>query len=205
MSKALALLEFESVAVGVLAVDRMLKKAPVSLLRCGTVHPGRYLALLGGSVGSTQEAHLEGLAVGNASGVLVDEVMLPDPHPFLAQALVGEREEPEADTVCVLEVSNSPALLRILDAVLKAVPVQLDELRLADDLGGRAIGLISGELTDVQEAVSVAGTRVGTTGEIIGAAILSRLDETLRAVLAEGTRFSACRNWQPAGAEILED
>ena len=31
--KALALLEFESIARGVLAVDRMLKQAPIAVLR----------------------------------------------------------------------------------------------------------------------------------------------------------------------------
>jgi len=205
MSKAVALLEFESVAVGVLAVDRMLKKAPVALLRCGTIHPGRYLVLVGGTVASTQEAHLEGLATGNASKVLADEVMLADPHPFLVRALQGTREEPHADTVAVLEVSQSPAMLRILDAVLKAVPVQLDEVRLADDLGGRAIALLSGDLTDVQEAVTLAGSRTGPKGEVIGAAIMSRLDDTLRAILTEGSHFATCRNWQPEGAESLED
>jgi len=40
----------------------MLKMAPVALLRCGTVHPGHYLALVGGSVAATAEAHAAGLA-----------------------------------------------------------------------------------------------------------------------------------------------
>ena len=59
MSQALALLEFGSVAVGMLAVDRMLKNSPVALLRCGTVHPGRYLALVGGSVASCEEIRFD--------------------------------------------------------------------------------------------------------------------------------------------------
>ena len=41
MQQALALLEFSGAAAGILAVDRLLKMAPVALLRCGTVHPGR--------------------------------------------------------------------------------------------------------------------------------------------------------------------
>jgi len=87
MGKALALLEFESVATGVLAVDRMLKKSPVALLRCGTVHPGRYLALVGGTVAATEEAHAEGTALGRETASLLDEVLLPDPHPALQPGL----------------------------------------------------------------------------------------------------------------------
>ena len=46
---ALALLEFATVASGILASDLMVKRAPIALLRCGTVHPGRYLVLVGGA------------------------------------------------------------------------------------------------------------------------------------------------------------
>ena len=56
----MALLEFETVAAGVLASDRMVKRAPIALLRCGTIHPGRFLILVGGSVASTEEAFLVG-------------------------------------------------------------------------------------------------------------------------------------------------
>ena len=205
MSKALALLEFESVATGVLAVDRMLKKSPVALLRCGTIHPGRYLALVGGTVAATNEAHAEGAALGRETACLVDEVLLPDPHPSLPPALVGEHNEPVGDTLGILEVSTSPAVLRVVDAVLKRVPVQLCQLRLADDLGGRALAVLDGELTDVQDAVEIANACIGPCGEMLGASIMARLDETLRKVIGESTHFSKCRNWTPDGAEILED
>jgi hypothetical protein len=36
------------------------------------------------------------------------------------------------------------------------------------------------------------------------ASLLPRLDDTLREVLAAGTRFGACANWKPAGAEVLK-
>ena len=63
----------------------------VALLRCGTVHPGRYLALVGGSVASVEEAHAAGMAVGCDAGALHDEICLPDPHPQLAAAVAGAR------------------------------------------------------------------------------------------------------------------
>ncbi len=63
---ALALLEFETIAAGVLASDLMVKRAPIALLRCGTIHPGRFLILVGGSVASTEEAYLAGTQMGEA-------------------------------------------------------------------------------------------------------------------------------------------
>ncbi len=200
-SPARALLEYTSVAVGVLAVDRMLKRSPVALLRCGTVHPGRYLALVGGSVASTEEAHAEGLEVGRGAGALLDEVCLADPHPALAAALDGARSAPTAEAAGVFEVSSSPALLRCLDTLLKAVPVGLVEARLADDLGGRALAVIDGTLPDVREALEIVQRAVGRSAEVLGASLLARLDDTLRQALSEGTRFDACRSFEPAGAE----
>jgi len=204
MQQALALLEFSGAAAGILAVDRMLKMAPVALLRCGTVHPGRYLALVGGSVAATGEAHAAALAVGCELKALVDEVFLADPHPHLAAAVGGARRDCAGEALCVIEVGTSPGLLRALDAVLKAVAVELVEARLADHLGGRALAVLGGSLPDVQVALELARARRGETAEWLGGTLLPRLDDTLRDVLNGGTAFGACRSFEPAGAEKVE-
>jgi microcompartment protein CcmL/EutN len=96
-------------------------------------------------------------------------------------------------------------MLRVLDAVLKAVPVDLIELRLADDLGGRALAIVDGRLPDVQECLDMAPVILGDRARVLGSSLLPRLDETLREVLGAGTTFQACRAWEPVGAEKLED
>ena len=53
---ALGLLELESIAAGIEVGDAMAKRAPVELLRAGTVHPGKYLVLVGGDVADVEEA-----------------------------------------------------------------------------------------------------------------------------------------------------
>jgi microcompartment protein CcmL/EutN len=204
MNQALALLEFDSVAAGILAVDRMLKQAPIALLRCGTVHPGRYLALVGGSVASTQEAHAAGVWSAQEQKALRDQVLLPDPHPQLTAAVAGERGTPKGESVGVIEVSTSPGLLRGIDAALKAVPVNLVEIRLADDLGGRALGVFDGSLPDVQEALQVTADWLGSAAELCGSSLMPRVDENLREVLAAGTKFATCESRTPAGAETVE-
>ena len=204
MNQALALLEFDSVAAGILAVDRMLKQAPIALLRCGTVHPGRYLALVGGSVASTEEAHAAGIWSAQEQKALRDQVFLPDPHPLLTAAVAGDREAPNGESVGVIEVSTSPGLLRGIDAALKAVPVNLVEIRLADDLGGRALAVFEGTFPDVQEALQVTADRLGSAAELCGSSLMPRVDENLREVLAAGTKFATCVLRTPAGAETVE-
>jgi microcompartment protein CcmL/EutN len=200
---AIALLEYSSVAVGVLAVDQMLKASPIAVVQCGTVHPGRYLALVGGTVASTEEAFGEGCRIGADGGALLDAVCLSDPHPLLAAAVAGARTEPRSEASGVLEVSSCPGLLRVLDAILKAVPVELVEVRLADDLGGCAMAVVDGALPDVQEALELASLKAGTA-EILATSLMPRIDDTLRKVLGEGTRFAECARWQPPGGEQVE-
>jgi len=203
MNQALALLEYGSVATGILAVDQMLKKSPIAVLRCGSVHPGRYLALVGGSVASTEEAHTAGSVVGCTDENLVDEVLLPNPHPQLAAAVMGERKDAQGDAVGVCEVSTSPGLLRAIDRVLKSVPVNLVEIRLADDLGGHAMAIFTGLLPDVQEGLELVSLHLGSSARLLGSALMPRVDETLRSVLHSGSSFAACENQVPQGAEIL--
>ena len=204
MERALALVELSGAAAGILAADRLLKMAPVATLRCGTVHPGRYLVLAEGTVAATTEACSACLAAAEPLGAVVDDVLLPDPHPQLTRALGGERRPPEGEALGVVEIETSPGLLRAIDAALKAVPVDLVELRLADDLGGRALAVLSGRLTDVQEALDIARACRGERASWLMGAVLPRLDETLRGILADGTRFGACHVRQAEGAEILE-
>jgi microcompartment protein CcmL/EutN len=192
---ALALLEYAGVPAGVAAADRMLKRAPVALIRAGSVQPGRWLVLLGGSTASVVEAHAEGLA---AAG-LHDELLLAAAHAALGPALAGARSGAEAEAIGLLEAASSAALLGATDAALKACAVGLRELRLADGLGGKAFCIFDGALDEVEAAVAAGAARLGD--RLTQQALIPRLDDTLRALLAAGSRFAQCAPLTPPGAE----
>lgn len=200
---AIALLEFKTVATGILASDVMVKRSPIALLRCGTVHPGRFLILVGGSVASTEEAYAAGLNVGDIHGALHSKVFLGDVHPTLHDAVLGGRRDVEGDALAVVETHSSPPLLAAVDAAVKSTPVVLSEVRLGDDLGGHALALMSGDLFDVETALDICGERAGT--QLLASTLLPRLDTDLRSVLDRGTRFGSCPAWEPSGAEYPEE
>ena len=200
---AIALLEFETVAAGILASDVMVKRSPIALLRCGTIHPGRFLILVGGSVASTEEAYAAGTKVGESRSALSGKVFLGDVHPALHDAVLGIRRKLEGDSLAVVETHSSPALLAAVDGAVKSTPVVLSEVRLGDDLGGRALALMSGDLFDVETALDICGERAG--GQLLARTLLPRLDCDLRAVLDQGTRFESCTAWEPSGAEYPEE
>jgi len=196
-------LEFRTVAAGVLASDYMVKRSPIALLRCGTIHPGRFLILVGGSVASTEEAFAAGLQVGESQGALSGSVFLGDVHPSLHDAVLGIRRDVEGDSLAVVETLSSPALLAAVDAAVKGTPVVLSEVRLGDDLGGHALALLSGDLFDVEAALSICSELAGD--QLLARTLLPRLDPDLRSILDQGTRFGPCSAWEPSGAEYPEE
>ena len=79
----------------------------------------------------------------------------------------------------------------------------LCEIRLGDDLGGHAMALLSGNLTNTETALAVCAERAGD--QVRSKALLPRLDNDLREVLQLGTRFGTCAAYEPSGAEYPEE
>src|SRR5688572_18252010 len=86
---ALALLEFSSIAAGILAADAMVKRASLAVVHAGTVQPGRFLVLLGGEVAEVEESFKAGRET--IPDALSDHIFLPNVHPDVVRALSGSR------------------------------------------------------------------------------------------------------------------
>jgi microcompartment protein CcmL/EutN len=79
----------------------------------------------------------------------------------------------------------------------------LSEVRLGDDLGGHALALMSGDLSNVEIALDICAERAGE--QLLTQTLLPRLDSDLRSLLDQGTHFSLCAALEPAGAEYPEE
>jgi microcompartment protein CcmL/EutN len=161
------------------------------------------LILIGGSVSSTEEAYVVGVELGETQGSLRGCVFLGDIHPTLHDAVLGTRKDLAGDALAVIETRTSPALLAAVDAAVKSTPVVLSEVRLADDLGGNALALMSGDLTDAETALGICTERAGD--QLLAQTLLPWLDPNLRQLLDQGTHFSQCPAFEPASAEHLEE
>ena len=75
--------------------------------------------------------------------------------------------------------------------------------QLGDDLGGNALALMGGDLTDVETALEICAERAGEL--LLGRTLMPRLDPDLRTILDQGTRFGSCPAHEPAGAEFPEE
>jgi len=166
---ALALVEFSSIAAGIQAADAMVKRAPIDVIKVGTVHNGKYLVLIGGQVADVEESLAAGREVGGGS--VLDFVFLPQVHPEVVDTIGGARTPEATDALGVIETTTVAAAIHAADAGIKGALVRLVEVRLADGLGGKGIVLFSGLVADVEAAV-----RIGTE-------VLERADLLVRQVV----------------------
>jgi bacterial microcompartment shell protein len=189
MSKlpAIALIELGSIAAGTFAADKMVKRAHVQLMRAGTVHPGKYLILVGGGTAEVEESYRAGIDA--AQNEILDEVLLPDVHPRVVKALDGARSFNGHDSLVVLETSTVAAIVRATDAAVKGAQVELAELRLGNGLGGRGVAVLTGELTDVEAAAEIATRSLAGRNVTLCHSIVSNVHEQFATRLGESTRF----------------
>ena len=184
---ALALIEFGSIATGIEAADAMVKRAPVSVIRAGTVQPGRYLVLVGGQVADVEEALTTGRETAKDSEL--DYVYLPQVHPEVVQAIAGKRLPDVTDSLGIVETTTSAAAILAADAGVKGAEVHLVEVRLADGLGGKGIVLYSGVVADVETAVSIGVGVLTDPALLVRRVVIPQLHNEMWDNVSEATRF----------------
>ncbi len=152
---AIATLEFRDIAVGMHTTDALIKKAPISLVKCGVISHGRYLALIAGSTASVEESYHEGLY--RAKENLIDHVFLPDIAPPLHDAVFGKRAPCQDGAIGVIETDTTSCNIRAAELALKGTTVDLIELRVADSLlHGKGVSIYNGVLHDIEAAMDIA-------------------------------------------------
>lgn len=153
---ALGLLELSSIARGLVVADAAVKKAPVRLLRCHPVSPGKHLTLLAGGVDEVFESMRAGEEA--AGKLLLGKLFLPQVHPAVFAASQGEFSPDPTQSIGTLEYTTVAATLLGADAALKAADVVILEMRLAQGLGGKGYVVLAGVL-HMLEAAMEAGLR----------------------------------------------
>lgn len=187
LDPAIGLLELDSIVAGIVAGDAMAKSSPVSSLYAGTVHPGRYLVLVGGDPAAVEVAL-------DAAGtnMVVDSLFLAGVHPAVIAAVTTPDVVVSVvdDALGIIETSTSASAVVAADAGVKAADVSLLTLRLADDLGGKAYCLFTGLVADVEAAVERAASRARAGGHLVAGTVIPQLHQEMWDNLTAELRFN---------------
>ena len=135
---AIAVIEFAGIADGIYCTDALLKKAPIAMIKSGTVSGGRYLIIIGGSTASVEESLNEALTIGHASRL--DHAFLPHAHPQVHDAVLGRRQAVAPEAIAILETDTVAANVRAAEAALKGAALWNEVSNRLNELGANLSG-----------------------------------------------------------------
>lgn len=177
MKRAIGLLEYRSIARGIVGADAMVKAAEVELLQAVSVCPGKFLVLIAGDVGSVQSAVDTGVSVGQ--DVLIDQFMLANVHEAVFPALSATAPVEPQGALGVIETFTAASAVVAGDIAAKAAQVNLIEIRLARGMGGKSFLTFSGDVGSVTVAVEAVVKVLASEGMLVDKAVIPAPHEEL--------------------------
>lgn len=181
---ALAGLELDSVARGLLVTDELVKEARVELVTASPSTPGRFLVLFAGAEADVDYAMARGRSLAEAN--LVDELHLAVVDPQLLPALEGPRPPETDDAIGVLEARSALATLLAADAAAKRAHVHLIQVVVSRGLHGKGFVTLGGTVADVEVGIEAGREIAGRHLGLHAAVVLARPDEATRARIHAG-------------------
>jgi microcompartment protein CcmL/EutN len=176
MSQAIGILELTSIAKGMEAGDAMLKSANVNLLVSKTICPGKFLLMLGGDVGAVQQAIATGTSLLAICSLTVwySPTFMP---AYSRNQRTKQRDQRQA--VGIVETWSVAACICAADRAVKASNVTLVRVHMAFGIGGKCYMVVAGDVSDVNNAVTVASESAGEKGLLVYRSVIPRPHESM--------------------------
>ncbi len=187
MHDALALLELDSVASGLRALDVLVKEAPVQVLEANLVEPGKFLLMFSGGVAEVEASHR--VAVAEFKSALTAAVLIPMVDRGLLDGLAGVEQTDVHDAIGVIEGADVAHTIVAADLALKGADVSLVGIRVAVALGGRAFFIVAGAQHDVEASIEAATAFLQKEGALHRAELIARPHREMLPWLLRPTPF----------------
>ncbi len=175
MAKAIAMVEFMTVASGVTAADLMAKTAEIEVIEAQVVCPGKYIILITGDL-SAVKAAVDAAKASNPDR-LVDSFVLGNPHESIFPAIYGATEIENPKALGIVETYSAASMVAAADAAAKTSVVQLVEIRLAKGMCGKSYMFLTGDVAAVAAAVEKAKSDIGDRGMLLDTSVIANPDE----------------------------
>ena len=170
-SKAIGLVEYKSIPLGIESANAMLREADVELVFSSPVCPGKYVTIIEGTVDSVRRAIQKAERTGRE--FMLDSQLILNPNEQVCPAITGTTFVDEVENVGGIETMGASASVRAGDIAAKSSNVRLMEIRIARGLGGKSYVLFCGELESVKNAVAVCMREIGEEGGITSSTVVS--------------------------------
>jgi len=169
--KAIGLVEVKNVAKGIRVTDEMLKSAGVFLIQSGSVCPGKFVTIVGGSLSSIQAAVDRAASV--AEDALIDKFVIGRLGEKVFEAICGTANVKERKALGIVETFTAASAILAADAAVKSANVSLIEVRVARGMAGKCFVTMTGEVADVKAAVDAGAKIAAKDGVLIGTEVIA--------------------------------
>ena len=154
----LGVLEYSSIAIGIKALDEMVKIAPIKIIEARTICPGKYLIVFSGDVASVEYSFYKGMEVGR--DCLIDSLFLPMIHQDVIPAIGKIVLTDEWKSIGIIETLSVVSSVEAADIAAKVGGVTIIEVRLAIGFGGKSYVKMIGSLDAVEAAMEAGVSKV---------------------------------------------
>jgi len=173
--KALAMIEFGSIAHGFKALDVITKTADVEILVAQIICPGKYMIIFCGNLSATN-ASLE--AARQIPGQISD-FLLGSPHPDIFPAIMRESVLPKNTALGLIETLSGTAAIKAADTAAKTAWITLIEIRISHGMCGKSTVLFVGELATVAAALDSAKKEATLNKQLLDTALIPNPDDNM--------------------------
>ncbi len=178
--------EFSSIAAGYLALDAIVKAAPVSILAARIVTPGKLVLLFTGDVASVDASLTAGRR--SAEDSLLDELFIPNLDRKVIPAIRGPVAVAEWDALGIIESYSVTAGIEAADIAAKEAEIEIPEIRLAGGMGGKSTIKIMGRIEDVEASLAAGVGCVEGKGLLCRQVVIPRPHPDIRGHVLKGER-----------------
>ena len=177
MSKALGLIEFNSIARGIESADIMLKTAQVQMVQARPVCPGKYIAIIAGDMGAVEASMQEGIKDGDA--LIVDTLLIPNLRSDVIEAILAAGPVRRQNAVGIMEYFSIASAVVGADEAAKTSDITLIEVRLGIGIGGKSFVSLTGDVGAVKEAVRAGCREAEKNGMLITSTVIPSLSREM--------------------------
>lgn len=163
-------LEFSSIAIGLQALDEMVKVAPIKIIEARTICPGKFIIVFSGDVASVEYSFNKGLETG--AGYVVDRLFLPMVHQAVIPAIGNVIETDSWETIGIIETLSVVSGIEAGDIAAKVGNIKIIEIRLAIGYGGKSYVKIMGSLDAVQAAMTASISNAKANNQLCASSII---------------------------------
>jgi len=177
MSKAIGMVEYQTVSTGILAADTMVKTADVDIIEAQTVCPGKYIVIISGELSAVRAAVDASKSLFDDK--LIDSFVLGNPHDSIFPAIYGTSHVENVEALGVLETYSAASIIVAADVAAKTALVDLIELRIAKGMCGKSYMFITGSVASVTAAIEKTKNQIADDGFFLDSSVIARPDEKL--------------------------